>query len=624
MKGIQILLLLFLVSLYSNAQEAESYLDTVLIALKDLDFDGASQGISNLKDEPLGQRLQTLTYILYSKEKLKLSDSIRLNTASSTSPTIQLLDRLNRGSFGLYVKPYEMATFRNLYDAYSLSKEIESVELRKMSLLALLEFFQKEITQSNSLFQEYLEEFRTLANTTVDHSWYYLYAVILKTKSVFELNKAFYDDHRKLDSLFKLLPADHELKYYYYLEKGLKYQLKAQPDSAKVYYSRNIALIKDEPYLNYKKFASFLKLSNIYNLEGNYREAIETVKQSYENIGEGSDTLRNYYYSQKYLSDYYRNIKKPDSAYYYLKNANDIASKLDYRSNSIEISQLYVQLQTEEKERRNVTLAADIARSKKENRYLLIGASLLLLLGGFIAFLLQKNTSKKRKLAEQERLIEKQKVETLLREQELVSIDAMIAGQEKERQRVANELHDDLGSLMATVKLHFDNVKKNNNDKALSNAQELLEEAYQKIRGMAHSKNSGVMANQGLVPAVQKMATTLSDTNAIDVTVADYGMEERLENSLELTIFRMIQELVANIIKHAEASKANIQFTQHEDNLNIIVEDNGKGFTRAHNGTKMMGMGLTNIEKRIEHLEGNFTVDSIPGKGTSVLIDIPI
>ena len=376
--------------------------------------------------------------------------------------------------------------------------------------------------------------------------------------------------------------------------------------------------------MNYKKFASYLKLSNIYNLEGNYREAIESVKRSYQNIGEGSDTLRNYYYSQKYLSDYYLNINKPDSAYYYLKNANDIASKLDYRSNSIEISQLYVQLQTAEKERKNVALAADIARSKKENRYLLIGATLLLLLGSLIAFLLQNNTSKKRKLAEQERLIEKQKVETLLREQELVSIDAMIAGQEKERQRVANELHDDLGSLMATVKLHFDNVKKNKNEKALNNAQDLLEEAYQKIRGMAHSKNSGVMANQGLVPAVQKMAATLSNTNAINVTVADYGMEERLENSLELTIFRMIQELVANIIKHAEASKANIQFTQHEDNLNIIVEDNGKGFSRARNGSKVSGIGLTNIEKRIEHLEGNFTVDSIPGKGTSILIDIPI
>ena len=103
-----------------------------------------------------------------------------------------------------------MATFRNLYDAYSLSKELKSNELRKICLLSLLEFFQKEITQSNSLFEDYLEEFRTLASTTVDHSWYYLYAVILKTKSVFELNKDYFNDHAKLDSLFKLLPDHHQ------------------------------------------------------------------------------------------------------------------------------------------------------------------------------------------------------------------------------------------------------------------------------------------------------------------------------------------------------------------------------------------------------------------------------
>ena len=95
-------------------------------------------------------------------------------------------------------------------------------------------------------------------------------------------------------------------------------------------------------------------------------------------------------------------------------------------------------------------------------------------------------------------------------------------------------------------------------------------------------------------------------------------------DSLELSIFRMVQELVANAIKHAEATKVNIQLTQHEDNLNIIVEDNGKGFDRSKLDNGKSGMGLTNIEKRVEHLEGNFTVDSVLGKGTSILIDIPV
>jgi signal transduction histidine kinase len=200
----------------------------------------------------------------------------------------------------------------------------------------------------------------------------------------------------------------------------------------------------------------------------------------------------------------------------------------------------------------------------------------------------------------------------------------MIAGQEKERQKVANELHDDLGSLMATVKLHFDNVKVDQKDPAMKNAQKLLDHAYQKIRGMAHAKNSGVMANKGLLSAVKNMAKTINATNALKVTVEDFGLADRMENSLELSIFRIIQELVANIIKHAKASKASIHFTQHEDKLNIIVEDNGQGFDISAVKRLANGMGLGTIEKRIEHLEGSFTVDSVLGKGTSILIDIPV
>lgn len=313
-------------------------------------------------------------------------------------------------------------------------------------------------------------------------------------------------------------------------------------------------------------------------------------------------------------------LKNIDSAIHYL-NRKERAEK---NANTFEqvkiISELETKYQTAEKEKQLLLQT----QKTKTNRNWLIAATLALFLGSGIFVLLQKNTTKKRQLAEQEVLLKQQRVENLLKQQELLSIDAMIEGQEKERQKVAGELHDDLGSLMATIKLHFDNAKVSTRDPALKNAQKLLEEAYQKIRGMAHSKNSGVMSDQGLLPAIKKMAKSISESNALQVTVEDFGLGERMENSLELSIFRMVQELVANAIKHAEASKVSIQLTQHEDNLNIIVEDNGKGFDRSKLDNRQSGMGLTNIEKRVEHLEGNFTVDSVLGKGTSILIDIPV
>ena len=97
-----------------------------------------------------------------------------------------------------------------------------------------------------------------------------------------------------------------------------------------------------------------------------------------------------------------------------------------------------------------------------------------------------------------------------------------------------------------------------------------------------------------------------------------------MENSLELTIFRIIQELVANIIKHAEATEAMIHLTNHKDSLNIMVEDNGKGFNPNQITTKNKGMGISSIDKRVEHLEGTMTIESETNKGTTIIIDIPI
>lgn len=216
-----------------------------------------------------------------------------------------------------------------------------------------------------------------------------------------------------------------------------------------------------------------------------------------------------------------------------------------------------------------------------------------------------------------------QKNVNLLKEQELISIDAIIEGQEIERRKVADELHDDLGSLLATIKFHFENIKNQKTDTALATVQTLLDEAYTKIRGIAHTKNAGVIANQGLLPALEKMATAVSATNKMTVEIFEFGLKEKLQNSLELTIFRIIQELISNAIKHADATTVTIQLTDHNDTLNIIVEDNGKGF-KFSKEYKNKGIGLTNIEKRIENLEGNFTIDSILGKGTTILIDLPL
>ncbi len=275
----------------------------------------------------------------------------------------------------------------------------------------------------------------------------------------------------------------------------------------------------------------------------------------------------------------------------------------------------------------NERLKAKIELSDTQSKY---KRKIVLLVLGFLVFgsiilsVIQIINKRKQKWVEHEKALESQKLATVLKEQELMAIDAMIEGQEKERQRIANDLHDDLGGLMANVKLHFNALKDKESEELYDKTSQLIDSAYDKVRSVAHAKNSGVIAKEGLLKSVQHMADKVSKSNQLQIDVIDHGLEQRLENSLELTLFRIIQELTTNIIKHAEASEATIHLTQHEGSLNILVEDNGKGFNPSQVTKNKAGMGISSIDKRVAHLEGSMTIESEPKKGTTIIIDIPV
>jgi signal transduction histidine kinase len=550
---------------------------------------------------------------VYSGERLGKIDQLPLDGGST-----DVLNYLAKGYDNVNDSGSpKIVAYQNFSKAIQLSDSLGLTEGLKFSIMSMLGLLKQEIFLSQEKFIPYLNHYKELESDFTDSLIIALMDVSLNSKenSNFESKAEKKSKLFSLDSLFSMVPEDDLWKAEYYYVIAI--QAKLNRDFVESIFNMTKANKLLDTNIQRKKYATtFWQLSSIYYLKKESDSALFYLKKSMKLSSDARDN----YYDERLASWIYNQMGNSDSAYYYLEKSIESEYKWEAKKNSLESGLLAVENETEKLKLDNL-----ISENKRiKNRNWLIAASLALLFGTGIAILLQKNTTKKRQLAEQEAVLKQQRVENLLKEQELVSIDAMIAGQEKERQKVAGELHDDLGSLMATIKLHFDNAKVGKKDPALQNAQKLLEEAYQKIRGMAHSKNSGVMSDQGLLSAIQKMAKTITETDALEVTVEDFGLGERLENSLELSIFRMVQELVANAIKHAEASKVNIQLTQHEDNLNIIVEDNGKGFDRSQLDTPKSGMGLTNIEKRVEHLEGNFTVDSILGKGTSILIDIPV
>ena len=478
--------------------------------------------------------------------------------------------------------------------------------------------------EERKLFKEYSVEYQKYVYDTIEsaYSKYFELGYLMVSRERDFLEHSL--PNEKFDKLLlvvektedKLLLASTEQLY------GVKlWGFDKNYDSALIHYENAKKVYQSLDYREAKirLFGILVNMSAIYIKWDKPQLALEKLYEA-QKIDLPSRNRKDYILFFDKLIKAHIQIGNKDSAFYYM-DEKDLAEK---KSKTIEQAGIVTELETKYQTAKKERQILEEQQKTRANRNWLIAASLALLLGTGIAILLQKNTTKKRLLAEQEALLKQQRVENLLKEQELVSIDAMIAGQEKERQKVAGELHDDLGSLMATIKLHFDNASISKKDVSLQHAQKLLEEAYQKVRSMAHNKNSGVMSDQGLLQAIQKMAKTITETNAMKVTVEDFGMGERMENTLELSIFRMVQELVANAIKHAEATHVSIQLTQHEENLNIIVEDNGKGFDRSQSDAATSGIGLTTIEKRVEHLEGSFTVDSVMGKGTSILIDIPV
>ncbi|WP_394747122.1 sensor histidine kinase [Spongiimicrobium salis] len=605
-------------------QTITSERDFIIDALIGFHFSQARISIDKLPTEKERLEFKTLYTIIYNAGRDRENDSISINTLDklSLNTTNKVVPLLSKAYFHLFNNRNDTISFKYFDEAYTLSKKQKSRSLNKLSILGFLHLYGKEIVLSSNAFMHYLDEYRLLSTTIDDRAWLAYYKNYF-TLSILDDNEKYRKTSRNLIAFLKKNTLSEALDSYFYKDIGLYYKALGVKDSAKFYFKKVLDL-PDLPIIQNKKYNALLYLADINGSEKQFKKSDEYLKLSKKDKEKVDPLLADFNFERFKALYHYEHMSKFDSAYWFLKRSIVTEAQLGIRTNRLHISRLNVQLRTSEKENKILVQKGQIEKEKRQKRVLFFGVVIFLVLGSFISVLLFKNTTKKRKLAEQKALLEQQKTETLLREQELMSIDAMISGQEKERQRVANELHDDLGSKMATIKLHLENIKTDKEDPSYRHTSRLLEEAYQRIRSISHVKNSGVITKQGLLPAVQRMAKTISETNKIQLAVNDFGLENRMENSLELNTFRIIQELVTNIIKHANATKGSIQLTQHEESLNILVEDNGKGFEPKNIKSNSSSIGLRNIEKRIEHLNGNFTIDSTLGKGTSIIIDIPI
>lgn len=269
----------------------------------------------------------------------------------------------------------------------------------------------------------------------------------------------------------------------------------------------------------------------------------------------------------------------------------------------------------------NLTNQTKIQHLKKMQLiYLFIGIIIILGSAAGIALLIYRQHLRKATMDRE--------IDDLLRNQEITTTYARLEGQDEERRRVAQDLHDGLGSMLSTVKLYFSTIDAKmdlirlESREQYSKANQLLDEACEEVRRVAHDMHSGILKKFGLKAQLEDLAETINNSKQIEVELVTHKLSGRLDTQLEVNVYRIIQELVGNALKHARASKLNVQLSRFENIIHILVEDNGVGF-KENIALEKGGIGLTGIQSRVKALDGKIAIDSTLGRGTTVSIDIP-
>lgn len=321
----------------------------------------------------------------------------------------------------------------------------------------------------------------------------------------------------------------------------------------------------------------------------------------------------------KYQTLLYRNNQ--------IKDAYEVQEKVMHLKDSItELSNKALAYEMEEKFK-TVRLEKDMdlqrlkIAQRTTERNILIFSSLALLGLGFALYSRFKN---KQKIQRQLEELQVQRIEKLEKEKKITNMVAMIEGQEKERIRIAKDLHDGLGGLLSTVKAYLGKIETEiehlENVKIYDTAQSLMDNAVEEVRRISHNLMPNILRVQGIKAAAKQLARQLEEVHGIKTEFEAHGLEERLSETQEVFLLRILQEIITNIIKHSQATEVIIQMYEHADSIQLMVEDNGIGFTEV----AQKGIGLKSIESRVHHLGGEVDIDSRVGVGTTININLEI
>lgn len=218
------------------------------------------------------------------------------------------------------------------------------------------------------------------------------------------------------------------------------------------------------------------------------------------------------------------------------------------------------------------------------------------------------------------------------REQQLEKLtSARVASQEEERRRIAREIHDGLGQMLTAIKFNIEVLEDTigaaeEEKKKLGEIKTLLDSVMSEAREISYNLMPSVLEDFGLIPALQLLCENVSRRLNLSVSFQAHGVPHRFDRAWEVNLYRIVQEALTNVAKHARATSADVQLLGMERGARLIIEDNGAGFQTGgavRGASREGGIGIVSMRERAVSFGGTLTIESAPGKGTTVIVDIP-
>jgi two-component system NarL family sensor kinase len=364
-------------------------------------------------------------------------------------------------------------------------------------------------------------------------------------------------------------------------------------------------------------------LANYYLITGSVYENLSQVQRAIDVYRLGlnlslkihhAEDIRDAYAS---LARIFAKQKKYDSAFHYEKLFSAMKDSIvNVRSRS-EIQRINALYDVNKKDR-ELDQQRQLHEAELEQQFVLRNA----LLAGLVALVVIGYL-----LYNRYRLTEKHRLQERLSAQRTEMLGNFIGTQNMERNRLARDIHDQVGTLLSAAKLKLSELEESlpkEEKSKLNTSLETLDQAADSLRSISHNLMPASLSRLGLLVALEHFYRNLQEASSVRIEYATHNFNERLNENIEINLYPIVLELTNNVLKHASAKNLVVQLVRHPDRVNLTLEDDGRGFDFAEAKKKSVGLGLSSIESRVEILKGTFHLDSVLGRGTVAMVDVPV